>query len=208
MCQEVLEIVCKLNKKNFNLQLALQCAPTITGVKISNLFPMKRQQEEVFRMLFRKSHLHYFRLSDGGETDRVTYLLYRRDELLAYLQKAQVRAFLQSCGYNSYSLGAVLRRFQQRYENYMRGESNEFPHEMGMILGYPVEDVVGFIRNDGQNYLYRGYWKVYDNVTEKKKIFAQYEAAKEELVRLIAANQDIRTIIQKYQNSQVDSAAC
>lgn len=42
----------------------------------------------------------------------------------------------------------------------------DFPHEMGILLGYPVEDVEGFIINNGKNELYTGYWKVYDNLTK------------------------------------------
>ena len=54
----------------------------------------------------------------------------------------------------------------------------EFPHEMGLLLGYPVEDVEGFIENKGHNYLYAGYWKVYGHVEEKKALFNRYEEAR------------------------------
>ena len=36
-------------------------------------------------------------------------------------------------------------------------EKGAFPHEIGLLLGYPVEDVLGFIRYQGKNYLYTGY---------------------------------------------------
>ena len=36
-------------------------------------------------------------------------------------------------------------------------EKGAFPHEIGLLLGYPVEDVLGFIRHQGKNYLYTGY---------------------------------------------------
>ena len=36
-----------------------------------------------------------------------------------------------------------------------------FPHEIGLFLGYPFEDVMGFIENKGENYLCSGCWKVY-----------------------------------------------
>lgn len=31
--------------------------------------------------------------------------------------------------------------------------SEDFPHEIGLFLGYPVDDVTGFIQNKGRNYL-------------------------------------------------------
>lgn len=58
---------------------------------------------------------------------------------------------------------------------------------MGILLGYPIEDVTGFIEHKGKNYLYSGYWKVYRDVAAKKRIFLQYENAKEELILLLAS---------------------
>ena len=45
---------------------------------------------------------------------------------------------------------------EKRYACYME-EKGAFPHEIGLLLGYPVEDVLGFIRHQGKNYLYTGY---------------------------------------------------
>ena len=36
-----------------------------------------------------------------------------------------------------------------------------FPHEIGLFLGYPAEDVAGFISHKGHDFCYSGYWKVY-----------------------------------------------
>ena len=34
-----------------------------------------------------------------------------------------------------------------------------FPHEIGLVLGYPPVDVEGFIKKEGRDFLYSGYWK-------------------------------------------------
>ena len=73
-----------------------------------------------------------------------------------------------------------------------------FPHEMGILLGYPIEDVLGFMEQKGKNYLYSGYWKVYRDVSAKKKIFAQYENAKEELILWLEYGYEIHSIIRLY----------
>lgn len=44
-----------------------------------------------------------------------------------------------------------------------RGARTGFPHEVGYLLGYPTEDVDGFIRHRGRGYLLAGPWKVYRN---------------------------------------------
>ncbi len=37
----------------------------------------------------------------------------------------------------------------ERYRAHMEGKG-DFPHEIGLLLGYPPEDVIGFIENRGQ----------------------------------------------------------
>lgn len=50
-------------------------------------------------------------------------------------------------------------------------DCNYFPHEIGIFLGYPFEDVEGFIKNKGRNCKCCGLWKVYFHEDEKKKQF-------------------------------------
>ena len=71
----------------------------------------------------------------------------------------KVWQIFQDMGYQDHAMGKILYAFRQRYEGYLL-RNQEFPHEMGLLLGYPVEDVKGFIRNGGENCLYIGYWKV------------------------------------------------
>lgn len=55
------------------------------------------------------------------------------------------------------------------------GESDEFPHEIGLFLGYPVEDVKGFIENKASCAKCVGYWKVYGDEEKAQKLFNQYK---------------------------------
>lgn len=50
----------------------------------------------------------------------------------------------------------MVEELKKRYACYME-EKGAFLHEIGLLLGYPVEDVLGFIRHQGKNYLYTGY---------------------------------------------------
>lgn len=43
MSQETWEILCEMEADDVELQLALQCAPLITGLKISNLLTISRR---------------------------------------------------------------------------------------------------------------------------------------------------------------------
>ena len=53
-----------------------------------------------------------------------------------------------------------------------------FPHEIGVFLGYPLEDVKGFIDNKGKNCESCGVWKVYCNREEKDKLFQKLKNAR------------------------------
>ncbi|MBQ8518115.1 MAG: DUF3793 family protein, partial [Agathobacter sp.] len=136
------------------------------------------------------------------QDDKTTFLLFRKLQLAAYLQDPNVQSILKANDYEDLSLGGILRTFQCRYQTYMN-QGEGFPHEMGLLLGYPVEDVTGFIEHKGKNYLYAGYWKVYEDVVSKMKLFEAYENAKEELIVLLANGHSIRSIVQLYRAAYV-----
>ena len=57
-------------------------------------------------------------------------------------------------------------------------QQKDFPHEMGVLLGYPLEDVKGFINNRGRIFLYTGYWKVYSDLQQKMDLFGRLNRQK------------------------------
>ena len=64
----------------------------------------------------------------------------------------------------------------------MRNE--DFPHEIGVILGYPIDDVLSFIENKGKNSIYSGYWKVYHNKNRALKEFEKFDKCRKEYITL------------------------
>lgn len=50
----------------------------------------------------------------------------------------------------------------------------KFPHEIGVFLGYPLQDVKGFIENNGRNSKYTGLWKVYGDKAASIRMFEKY----------------------------------
>ena len=49
----------------------------------------------------------------------------------------------------------------------------DFPHEIGVFLGYPLGDVEGFIANRGRNFTCCGCWKSYGDPDAARRHFAQ-----------------------------------
>lgn len=197
MSQEVFELVQGMDLKSIETQIALQCAPLISGLKVSNLLIISAEDEALVRVILRRSGISFFRLLRTGE--KVTFLLFRKNPLEAYLKQQEVETMLVEAGYAELSLGNILSTFQKRYAHYMSA-GGRFPHEMGLLLGYPAEDVKGFVENEGKNFLYSGYWKVYADVEEKRRLFQKFENAKETVIQLLSYGVDIQDILDIYKD--------
>lgn len=195
MSQEIYEIVKGMDLENIETQLALQCAPLITGLKVSNLLIISKGNEEVVKRILNRTGISYYRLIQTRT--KTTFLLFRRNELEEFLSDENVKNVFMKAGYKSLQIGKILRTFSLRYEAYMQGDKC-FPHEMGLLLGYPVEDVVGFVENNGKNFLYSGYWKVYENQKAKVKLFDKFKVAEETLIHLLSNGLSMSDIIDIY----------
>lgn len=195
MSTEVMEIVQRMDQRKLETQFVLQCAPLIVGLKMSNLFMISKKEIDSIRGLLTDSKISCFVLYT--QNDRAAILLYDKKKMEHCLKKTNIRNFFENAGYCKTDLLYVLSVFRGRYQMYRRGEA-EFPHELGLLLGYPIEDVEGFISNKGKKFLYTGYWKVYDNVPAKKDLFRMYELAKETLIQLVSNGVSMKEIMYAY----------
>lgn len=174
------------------LQMALQCAPLITGLKTSNLLNIAAEEFHQMQEIIKGSHISWHLLLESP--CKITVLLYHKESLERYLEQPGVRGLLEEAGYESFTLEEVLKEFSARYRLYMERKEN-FPHEMGLLLGYPVEDVDGFMKHKGENCLCNGYWKVYENRDRKRKLFERFENAKESLIQLLSCGVSMADIV-------------
>lgn len=192
MSQETWEILKNKEVEGIELQLALQCAPLITGLKIANLLNICVEDFPKMQEIVKNSHISWYLLRQTEQ--KMTVLLYHSACLENYLKQQGVMELLKKAGYQSFLLEDILDEFCVRYQHYMKDKKN-FPHEMGLILGYPVEDVAGFIKYEGNHSLCTGYWKVYENKDKKMKLFESFENAKESLVQLLSYGMRMGDII-------------
>lgn len=197
MSQEVFQIANSMGIESLQIQLALQSAPLLAGEKISNLIIVSSNYANAIMELFQNTEISFFMISYTKE--KVIFLLYKKDELVSCLQQKKVRKFFAKAGYETMELSEVLTTVSEKYENYLAGEAS-FPHELGLLLGYPVEDVYGFIRNNGKNFLYTGYWKVYCGLSEKLEIFERFRQAESTVMHMISNGNSIPDIINFYHN--------
>ena len=175
-------------EEKFGFRVVTQCAPVLKGVKISNLITMKPGGWRKIRAYLKKSRIICIPLYADAEKE--VLFLYRYEQLERHLKNREVREFLRGCGYESFEVASVLVRLRRRYQLYA-GISKEFPHELGVLLGYPVGDVQGFIDNRGENSLTSRYWKVYQNPKEAERIFDLYDRVKEQALKEIMCGQSL-----------------
>jgi hypothetical protein len=151
------------------------CAPTLAGMKIANLFNCRYEDfgtlvAEVWgqnqKLNPKGVHLEILRI----DSEHALIYVYRPKMLREELARPDVQEVLKMFGYQTFTEDACLRWLCDRLRT-----CKCFPHEIGIFLGYPLADVIGFIEQKGRNCKCCGFWKVYCDEQEAKKTFAKYE---------------------------------
>lgn len=160
----------------FETLLATHCAPLLFGKKPAALLAEKTLPQNCPWVLLRNRGFHVFHLCWQGRSKLA--LIYHPNLLQGALSHPTTRQTLAQIGYPvEGSWKALLRFLRRRF-----AESAEFPHEVGFFLGYPPEDVVGFIRCKSDCKLC-GQWKVFGDVEASAALFAEYARCKAALLR-------------------------
>lgn len=181
----------------FERQLAQHGAPAMAGIKPANIitFPAQAGEEgpglreltERYGRRFRNRDLAFRILCECPRS--CLLMVYRPSQLKRHLRRPEIRAILEKEGYGGESLEEALERLSRRIrESRLQGG---FPHEIGLFLGYPAEDVVGFIENKGKNYLYSCYWKVYSDVDRAKAWCRRWEKVRDGILKVIDSGKSI-----------------
>lgn len=116
--------------------------------------------------------------------DFVCVLFYDQAKLSQWFQEPSVKTFLIEQGYaDSTNIFDILSSLRAK-------SKTNCPHEIGIFIGYPPEDIQGFIANDGKNCLHCGYWKVYANADEKIEKFRAYDNARIKMIQTMMQSND------------------
>ena len=151
------------------------CAPTLAGLKTGSLFSCPYESRnallgELSRLnrLFRPRALRLIALRFAER--RALLYLYRPAELERDLSCRCAREILAEAGYGDSCCGSCLQCLIRRLH-----EGGEFPHEIGLFLSYPPDDVRGFIDNKARNFKLSGQWKVYGDEEKALALFEKYK---------------------------------
>lgn len=182
----------------FERKIAFHMAPSLLGIKCANLVSLSRNEFDI------PEHLKRFnrRISVKGLkmkilctcNDRVLLLLYHEEKLLYHIRSEGTLEILRKNGYSEFmTLNDMLVRLSERIQC-----STEFPHEIGIFLGYPPDDVMGFIQNKGENYLICGYWKVYGDKERAERTFKNYDKCRNFLCNKLNQGVDLYHALKIY----------
>ena len=171
--------------------LIRQGAPTLAGIKTGSLFPCPCENREALLSDIRQLNR---RLSPKGLcllpirflAGQALLYLYRPAELRRDLRDAQASELLHQAGYGNESCAHCVARLARRFR-----ESGEFPHEVGLFLSYPPEDVQGFIDHRACDFKCAGLWKVYSDEERAQRLFTRFKRCTEDYCARWQAGSDI-----------------
>lgn len=130
-------------KKCMQMQMAMHCAPVLAGLKPSNAVTLDYIDSKELIQSLAGSDIKCGLIYSGN--GKCLWLLYREQQVNQYLMDPENQRFLKHCGYSSFQIQNILYTLKNRYRLYKAGQA-DFPHELGLILGYPLCDVIGFIK--------------------------------------------------------------
>ncbi len=193
----------KINQLNFiNLLNKLPAQDYFLSVIAYGAAPTLREEKPSSLMTFTKSNRNLYELWNKFKTDvcnelelefvqlghkphSVRVLFYKRRPLEDCINRKDSREYLHGLGYEPYfELEECIDRLKQRFNHIC-------PHEIGIFLGIPVEDVVGFIRHKGENSLICRYWKVYHEPEKARSLFESFDRAREEIRASISNSYEV-----------------
>lgn len=151
--------------RSFESLLVEQCAPTLAGIKPASLFrcgrqsaPDVRQTADQWDCALTQFGLRVWILKECPTSGDCMIYVYRPKWVDALLSSEENLKFLENCGYQAGNSTFMLKQLSGRL-----CLEQEYPHEIGLFLGYPLVDVIGFIKNRGWNYTCCGCWKSYSD---------------------------------------------
>ncbi len=178
--------------------LVRHCSPTIIGLKTGNMFSCcfesKEQEHHTLKRLNIQLSPKGLRIIPLRQYKGSTLLyLYRPSKLQKDLQHQTADKLLRECGYVCGNPNMCIVQLIRRLR-----ENEEFPHEIGLFLGYPPEDVCGFIQNKAKCCKCVGNWKVYGDVKKAQATFDKYKRCTELCCSLNAKGCSVEQLAANY----------
>lgn len=181
--------------------LANNCMPVLMKIKAAGFINFKKayitDMQIFIWLLDEELQIFHCQYDFIYEDEKYIYVfIYNLEPLKAVVGELCHHPILLNNGYSpsDRTLDNYIKIFKYRYMDYAIHKVT-FPHELGILLGYPIHDVEGYINNNGENYLLNGYWKVYDKAADAVKTFHIYQCYRNKAVELILSGKALSEIL-------------
>lgn len=179
------------------------CSPTLAGIKAANMFNCPFPTDGTIGGQLRSCRdcltdrgIHIAVLRKGACC--ALLYVYRHACIARILQDEETFSFLrQYGGYRSRDVKGAIRHVSRRLR-----EFQDFPHEIGVFLDYPLRDVLGFIENGGQGCLCCGCWKAYSDEESARKAFQRIKKCEDIYRRLYARGRTLRQLAVPHEKTR------
>lgn len=179
--------------KQFENILVQHCSPAIFGLKASNLISVSLDkcpniENEIIKLNEMFNNRISFRILSKTNSS-ILVLVYKEAKLCRTIFNESNYEYLLNYSYPiEKNLDKYLIHLEKRLAN------SEFPHEIGVFLGYSLDDIMEY-QNGNKNCLYVGYWKVFKDKEKKLKIFNQFTKCKNTVLSLVNKGYNLESII-------------
>jgi hypothetical protein len=165
-------------------RIAYYIAPTLIDHKPSTIITLAGDGRnccklwEIYRDDFKREYgIEYYELKQCEKS--VTIIFYYQEILSSVIYEKENISFLKHFGYREdVSLKENMVLLKKRFQNVC-------PHEVGIFLGIPLEDVITFIECPNKECLLCGYWKAYNNVESARQKFYRYDRARNNVIQAV-----------------------
>lgn len=177
---------CRYSKDEFIVRLMGILGPVILKVKPSEILSFskshkgyKENLEKIEEVFGGCKEIKYKIIDYKDEGKKV--LFYRTDELDKTLKEKNNLNFLKEIGYSfNYNLPEYLEILSKKIEE------GDIPDEIGVFLGYPLKDVMGFMGHPSLKLTKINGWRVYGDSLLSDIKYNQFKNAKNNIKILLS----------------------
>lgn len=171
---------------HFSAWLAELLAPVMLGAKSAEILSFQKKTSTYYKDLqaleqCRKNctRLNIERIDCLNGTTK--FFVYQADELNGWLSDPRHLNFLINQGYPKiYSLNGYLEVLYERLQ-----QADSFPHEIGIFLGYPLKDIMGFMGLANLKLTSVSKWRVYGDPRISVEKMTKIDEARHKVAALL-----------------------
>lgn len=179
---------------------AWQTAEIMSDVKPANLINIMNRTLDCGRNMLNLWQRHGQSMLDSSamralklveRDERHLMLLYSPEKLYPILQQPEVIATLESIGYPVSDCESILSHLQKRMQQ------QDFPHEIGFFIGYPVKDVLGYMGLSPLPLVGQGPWKMYGELESSRSLAQAHVTARRRIQACLKTEKSPLTLLKK-----------